>query len=137
MRQTRRTRLLMKSLRKFFNQSIENLIILIEQEELKEKLFSKEIARETPIKPQSELILSKAMLHQEDIKMLRSSKEIKETLACKCKCNSRVKPLLSCQFSKELKNHHYSSFSMHLFIIFNALNEGLERAQAARTCVSI
>lgn len=49
-----RTRYGTRSLREEFNKSIASLITLIEHEELKGKLLTNEITRETPLEPQSE-----------------------------------------------------------------------------------
>lgn len=120
MRQTSTIRLGMKILRGKFNKSIESLTILIEQEELKGKLLSKEITREAPIEPQSESNPSKAqdIENVQDINYValgtHQDVEIIKGIRGDACVQLKNKDTSLCRFSKELRNLCYSSFSMHL-----------------------
>lgn len=109
MRQTPRKRSGTRSLREEFNKLVKSLITLIEHEELKKKLLTKEITREIPIRPQGDLISLKThhldneqMFHYTELgKHTRAEiiKEMQENTYLKLKTLQHH----SCRFYKETR----------------------------------
>ncbi|KAG7572513.1 Reverse transcriptase domain [Arabidopsis suecica] len=108
MRHAPRTRSGTRSLREEFNKSIESLITLIEHEELKGKLLTNEITRETPLEPQSEpsAVRTQTMdteLENNNVELREPQERERQRKQELVTCSSRLKLLPSYRFCKELE----------------------------------